>query len=82
MTAELGEVQFRDLWRTEKRLETKLGNHQRTHELARMAFAASRIRFDGLLTPNLSSTHITNALILAPVIADLSFYCDWYLFFK
>ena len=37
-----------------------------------MAFAASIIRFDGLLTPILSSTHITNALILAPVFADLS----------
>ena len=50
--------------------------------LFRMTFAASRIRFDGLLTPNLSSTYITNALILTPVFADLSVYFDWYLFLK
>ena len=30
-----------------------------------MALAASKIRFDCLLTPILSSTHITNALTLA-----------------
>ena len=40
------------------------------------------IRFDELLTPNLSGTYITNALILTPVFADLSVYFDWYLFLK
>src|SRR5262249_26038613 len=57
-------------------------NHQNTHQLARMAFTASRIQFGGLLNLNLRAIQITNALILTPVFADLNVYFDWYLFFK
>jgi hypothetical protein len=55
--------------------------HQSTHRLASMAFTAPRIRFDRLLTPNLSTPSQTPSF-LAPVLADLNVYFDWYLCFK
>src|ERR1700732_3362200 len=53
---------FRDLWRTVERLEAKLGQSSKHSPACQDAFAASRVRFDVLLAPNLSPQHAHHKL--------------------